>query len=66
MKFASKKSLGQNFLTDINIINKIVDIGNIKENDHILEVGPGTGNLTRAIINKKPKKIFLIVILLII
>ena len=60
MKIVPKKSLGQNFLTDINIVNKIIDIGNINEKDNILEVGPGTGNLTREIINKKPKKIFLI------
>ncbi len=60
MKILPKKSLGQNFLTDINIINKIIDIGDIKEKDDILEVGPGTGNLTKEIINKKPKKIFLI------
>ena len=55
-----KKSLGQNFLTDINIINKIIDIGDINKKDDILEVGPGTGNLTKEIIKKKPKKIFLI------
>jgi len=60
MKILPKKSLGQNFLTDINIINKIIDIGDINEKDDILEVGPGTGNLTREIIKKKPKKIFLI------
>ena len=60
MKIIPKKSLGQNFLTDINIINKIIDIANIKEKDNILEVGPGTGNLTKEIIKKKPKKIFLI------
>ena len=60
MKILSKKSLGQNFLTDNNIINKIIDIGNINEKDDILEVGPGTGNLTREIIKKKPNKIFLI------
>ena len=41
----AKKSLGQNFLIDKNIINKIVNILNI-ENKTILEVGPGTGNLT--------------------
>ena len=60
MKIVPKKSLGQNFLTDINIINKIIDIGEINEKDDILEIGPGTGNLTREIIKKKPKKIFLI------
>jgi len=53
-----KKSLGQNFLNDKNIIDIIVNSGDIKKNDTILEVGPGTGNLTEKIISKKPKKIF--------
>jgi len=55
-----KKSLGQNFLTDKNIINIIIESGNIKNYDTVLEVGPGTGNLTEKIILKKPKKIFAI------
>ena len=60
MKILPKKSLGQNFLTDFNIIKKIINIGNINEKDDILEIGPGTGNLTREIIKQKPKKIFLV------
>ena len=55
-----KKSLGQNFLTDKNIINIIVDQGNISNKDIILEVGPGTGSLTEKILSKNPKKIFAI------
>ena len=55
----AKKSLGQNFLIDKNIIEKIVSITQI-ENKNILEVGPGTGNLTLAIIKKKPKKLIVI------
>ena len=54
-----KKSLGQNFLVDQNILKKIVDYTNI-ENKIILEVGPGTGNLTKLILKKKPKKIFVV------
>ncbi len=53
-----KKSLGQNFLIDQNIINIITDAGNISKNDIILEVGPGSGNLTKEILLKVPKKIF--------
>ena len=53
-----KKSLGQNFLIDKNIINLIVDSGNIDKNDVIFEVGPGTGNLTEKILSKKPRKTF--------
>ena len=55
----AKKSLGQNFLIDNNIIKKIIKITNI-ENKTILEVGPGTGNLTSAILDKNPKKIYVV------
>ena len=55
----AKKSLGQNFLVDKNILEKITNITNI-ENKFILEIGPGTGNLTSYILNKNPKKIFVV------
>ena len=55
----AKKSLGQNFLIDKNILNKIVNLINI-EDKFILEVGPGTGNLTSLILDKKPKKFYVI------
>ena len=55
----AKKSLGQNFLIDNKILEKIVSCVNIK-NKTILEVGPGTGNLTNYILNKEPKKIIAI------
>tara|TARA_Y100001968_G_scaffold208950_1_gene192051 strand:+ start:124 stop:909 length:786 start_codon:yes stop_codon:yes gene_type:complete len=55
----AKKSLGQNFLVDKNILEKITNIINI-ENKLILEIGPGTGNLTSYILKKNPKKIFVI------
>ncbi len=51
-----KKSLGQNFLIDKNIINKIVESVSIK-GKHILEIGAGSGNLTDIIIKKSPHKI---------
>ncbi len=51
----AKKSLGQNFLIDNKILNQIVNCVEI-ENKNILEIGPGTGNLTKYILNKKPKK----------
>jgi 16S rRNA (adenine1518-N6/adenine1519-N6)-dimethyltransferase len=60
MEIKVKKSLGQNFLTDKNIIKSIVDIGFITDNDVILEVGPGTGNLTEFIFKKNPKQIYAI------
>ena len=60
MEFKIKKSLGQNFLTDKNIIKSIVNIGYIENSDVILEVGPGTGNLTEFIFKKNPKQIYAI------
>ena len=55
----SKKSLGQNFLIDDTILNKIVELVDLK-NKIILEIGPGTGNLTSFILKKKPKKVIVI------
>ena len=55
----AKKSLGQNFLVDRNILEKIVNVTRITDKI-ILEVGPGTGNLTSFILKKKPKKIFVV------
>ena len=42
-----KKSLGQNFLKNEKILSQIVDCGNLSEDDVVLEIGPGTGNLTK-------------------
>ena len=53
----SKKSLGQNFLVDNNILKKIVDAGKISKIDSVIEIGPGTGNLTNYIIDSQPKDI---------
>jgi len=55
----AKKSLGQNFLIDKNIINKITDTVSIAGNE-VLEVGPGTGNLTKEILKKNPSKMYLV------
>ena len=59
MKVFPKKSLGQNFLIDKNILEKIVNVSPIKDKI-ILEIGPGTGNLTSFILKKNPKKLFVI------
>ena len=47
--FNYKKSLGQNFLQDINVLTNIVKSANIKDNSLTIEVGPGSGNLTKEI-----------------
>ena len=55
----AKKSLGQNFLKDRNILEKITNITSIN-NKTIVEIGPGTGNLTSFILKKNPKKFYVI------
>ena len=55
----AKKSLGQNFLIDKLVLEKIVDIVKI-ENKHVIEIGPGTGNLTSYILKHNPKKLVVI------
>ncbi|MDC0031049.1 16S rRNA (adenine(1518)-N(6)/adenine(1519)-N(6))-dimethyltransferase RsmA [Candidatus Pelagibacter sp.] len=59
MNFKAKKSLGQNFLIDNNVLEKIINTTEIN-NKEILEIGPGTGNLTEYILKKKPKNFFVI------
>lgn len=48
-----KKALSQNFLIDGNVIRKIIEIASVKEGDRVLEVGPGPGSLTEALLNQK-------------
>jgi 16S rRNA (adenine1518-N6/adenine1519-N6)-dimethyltransferase len=55
----AKKSLGQNFLIDKNIIDKITSTVSIQGNE-VLEVGPGTGNLTKEILKNDPNKMYLV------
>jgi len=55
----AKKSLGQNFLIDKNIINKIINAVEINQKN-IIEIGPGLGALTEKIIEKKPNKLIII------
>ncbi len=59
MDIKAKKSLGQNFLIDRNILNLIVDTVEIQDKE-ILEIGPGSGNLTTYILKKFPKKLHVI------
>ena len=59
MHIKAKKSLGQNFLIDREVLEKIVSITNIT-NKNILEIGPGSGNLTTYILKQKPKKLYVV------
>lgn len=53
--FNYKKSLGQNFLKDKNVIDKIVDAPEIKENNLVIEIGPGAGALSIELVKKFDK-----------
>ena len=55
----AKKSLGQNFLFDKNIIKKIINLVKIK-NRNVIEIGPGKGALTEEILRREPKSLFII------
>ena len=59
MNFKHKKSLGQNFLIDRDVLETIVTTVNIIDKV-VLEIGPGSGNLTSYILKKKPKKIYVV------
>ena len=58
MSFKHKKSLGQNFLIDRDILEQIVSIVDIADKE-VLEIGPGSGNLTSYILKKKPHTLLL-------
>ena len=55
--FKAKKSLGQNFLINSGILNKIVSAAEINPNDVVLEIGPGKGALTKLLADKAKKVI---------
>ncbi|MDB9746015.1 16S rRNA (adenine(1518)-N(6)/adenine(1519)-N(6))-dimethyltransferase RsmA [Candidatus Pelagibacter sp.] len=59
MHIRAKKSLGQNFLIDREVLEKIVSITDIA-NKEVLEIGPGSGNLTTYILKQKPKKLYVV------
>ena len=59
MHIKAKKSLGQNFLIDREVLEKIVSITDIT-NKSVLEIGPGSGNLTTYILKQKPKKLYVV------
>ena len=55
----ANKRFGQNFLIDDNILNRIVDVSNITNEDFVIEIGPGLGNLTEYLL-KKAKHVLLV------
>ena len=59
MNIKPKKSLGQNFLIDREVLEKIVSITDVTGKE-VLEIGPGSGNLTTYILKQKPKKLYVV------
>lgn len=55
MKLQAKKSLGQHFLNSPHVLSQIINAGNIKSGEEILEIGPGTGVLTGALLKSGAK-----------
>ena len=52
MEFKFKKALGQNFISDANLIKKIVDVADINKESLVIEIGPGAGSLTLEILKR--------------
>ena len=52
LDFRPRKSLGQNFVHDANTLRRVVSASGINKNDHVLEVGPGLGSLTLALLDR--------------
>ena len=54
---SANKSLGQNFLINDEVIEKIVDAANVQKEDLIIEIGPGSGTLTAKLLERAKKVI---------
>jgi 16S rRNA (adenine1518-N6/adenine1519-N6)-dimethyltransferase len=56
----ARKSLGQHFLLDLNLTAKIARIAGIEVGDHVIEIGPGPGGLTHALLASPAEKVIVI------
>jgi len=54
LEFRPRKAFGQNFVHDANTLRRIVSASGVNKNDHVLEVGPGMGSLTLALLDRGP------------
>lgn len=55
--FRLSKSLGQNFMSDITVLERIIDSAEISENDYVIEIGPGIGSMTNLLLQRAKKVI---------
>ena len=56
----AKKELGQNFLLDLNLTARIARVGGSLEGVRVIEVGPGPGGLTRALLAEGAREVIAI------
>ena len=54
------KKVWAKFLNNTRILSNIVNAGQVSNKDIILEIGPGTGNLTEKIIDRNPKEFYVV------
>lgn len=59
-RLRAEKHLSQNFLMNPKILDRLVDKAKIREGTHVVEIGPGPGNITRRILEKNPKELYVI------
>jgi 16S rRNA (adenine1518-N6/adenine1519-N6)-dimethyltransferase len=52
LEFRPRKALGQNFVHDANTVRRVVSTSGVSRSDHVLEVGPGLGSLTLALLDR--------------
>jgi 16S rRNA (adenine1518-N6/adenine1519-N6)-dimethyltransferase len=52
LEFRPRKALGQNFVHDANTVRRVVSASGVGRSDHVLEVGPGLGSLTLALLDR--------------
>ena len=52
----AKKSLGQNFLNDQSALRAIIEAGEVKASDNVLEIGPGLGALTKKLLSGRVQR----------
>jgi 16S rRNA (adenine1518-N6/adenine1519-N6)-dimethyltransferase len=52
LELRPRKSLGQNFVHDANTVRRVVSTSGVSRSDHVLEVGPGLGSLTLALLDR--------------
>jgi len=59
-RLKASKHLSQNFLMNPRVCDRLVSVSRIKESSRVVEVGPGPGNITRRILERNPKEVFVI------